>query len=481
MSSRRPASLGGVIVALALAGGCASLDATTDLDVAADATRDRIGRSPAALSSSDVDVSIESWEGHEPLTPTLAIETALQRAPSVVAGRLNIAAARARFAADATPPNPVVRWMVGVPLDPVEAVPFLLGLSQDLALLLERGVMEEIARHRLDAEVLSIAETVVATAFDVRRAHAEAVAATERVQAREALLELARRRLREVEDRLAIGEASPIERDEFTAGVEAAAASLSADRRDRRVAMLRLLHAMGCPDRDLDFPLVASTASVSEIDLDPPSVTVDSQGDRPIERRLVEVAIDHRLDLLASDLEARAKLVEIGLAERSVWRGLSIGVGIDRDMEGMRGVPFSGAVPLPIFDDGRIAGAAALAAWRLALIDRVALIQRIEFEVRSAWGDLESSEVTLGHRRAEQQELERIATVTMERYEAGLTTLETVRRAERDTLAARIAVIDARLATEIAHLDLRRSIGGPLHGPIVASNSKVPADRRDPS
>ncbi len=504
MKSRRIASLGGLLVASALAGGCASLEATTDLGRVADATRERLGRIPSAWETPDADESSPAWDGHGPLTPAVAVDTALRRSPQVVASRPSLAAARARFADAATPPNPVFRWMVGVPLDPVEAVPFLLGISQDLALLLERDVMEEIARHRLDAEILSIAEVVVSTAFEVRHRHARAVAAAAEVEIRRGLLDLADLRLAEVEDRLAIGEASPAERDEIAALAESAAASLAESARTHRAALLRLLHAMGCPELELDLDLVAGAApshawttgeARSE---DRPGdlarrlaeavLADDHREDREerdaalgIDRRLVDVALRRRLDLLASDLETRARLAEIGLAERSVWRGLSLGVGVDRDMEGMRGVPFSGTVPLPIFDDGRIAESAALAAWRLALIERVALSQRIEFEVRDAWNDLEANLEILDRHRRRLADLDAVATTARERFDAGLGALESVRLAQHDRLLAELGVTDARLAVEIAQLDLRRSIGGDLAAPLLAANSKVAPLRKDPS
>ncbi|MHC4834114.1 MAG: TolC family protein [Planctomycetota bacterium] len=501
MESRRIASLGGLLVASAFAGGCASLEATTDLERVADATRERLGRIPSAWETPDADESSPAWDGHGPLTPAVAVDTALRRSPQVVASRPSLAAARARFADAATPPNPVFRWMVGVPLDPVEAVPFLLGISQDLALLLERDVMEEIARHRLDAEILSIAEVVVSTAFEVRHGHARAVAAAAEVEIRRRLLDLADLRLAEVEDRLAIGEASPAERDEIAALAESAAASLAESARTHRAALLRLLHAMGCPELELDLDFVAGAA--------PSHAWTTGEGrseDRPgdlarrlakavladdhreereaalgIDRRLVDVALRRRLDLLASDLETRARLAEIGLAERSVWRGLSLGVGVDRDMEGMRGVPFSGTVPLPIFDDGRIAESAALAAWRLALIERVALSQRIEFEVRDAWSDLEATLEILDRHRRRLADLDAVATSASERFDAGLGALESVRLAQHDRLLAELGVIDARLAVEIAQLDLRRSIGGDLAAPLLAASSKVAPPRKDPS
>jgi len=504
MDPRPIASLGGLLVASALAGGCASFEATTDLERVADATRERLGRIPSTWETSHADESSPAWDGHGPLTPAVAVDTALRRSPQVVASRPTLAAARARFADAATPPNPVFRWMVGMPLDPVEAVPFLLGISQDLALLLERDVMEEIARHRLDAEILSIAEVVVATAFEVRHGHARAVAAAAEAEIQGGLLDLADRRLAEVEDRLAIGEASPAERDEIAALAESAAASLAESSHRHRDALLRLLHAMGSPELDLDFDLVAGTApshswatgeARSE---DRPgdlarrlaeAVLADDRlqdrGERDaalgIERRLVEVALRRRLDLLASDLETRARLVEIGLSERSVWRGLSLGVGVDRDMEGMRGVPFSGTVPLPIFDDGRIAEAAALAAWRLALIERVALSQRIEFEVRRAWNDLEANLEILDRRRRRLADLDAVASAARDRFDAGLASLESVRRAQHDRLLAELGVIDARLAVEIAHLDLRRSIGGDLATTPAAETPKVASLRKDPS
>lgn len=464
MSVLRFASAGGLSTIVLLSVSCASLDDAAELGHAASETTLRVGTAPAGWSGSVA--AIEKWNATR-LTLAAAVDLALRNDPAVVAGRPRIAAARARYADAATPPNPVVRWMVGAPIDPFEAVPFLIGVSQDLALLLERDVMEEVARHRLDAEVLEVANAVVGTVFEVRLAHARVASEQDRAIVHRALADLAELRLKEIEDRLEVGEASPSERDETAAAAHAARASLAESERSLAAAKLELLHAMGSPERRLDFEVRAAPGDDVQDVLSMLEASGPSEHATP-DLRLSEIALARRLDLLASDLEARARLVEIGLAERSVWRGLSFGVGVDRDMEGMRGVPFSGTIPLPIFDDGRIADAAAVAAWRLALLERVELAQRIEFEVRSAWNDLVARSEILAQRRIALARLERVESASQDLYEAGLEPLEAVRRYERDRLLAALATIDAAFAAELASLQLRTALGGDLPHPAPA-------------
>lgn len=472
MSTIRFASVGGLSALLAFAAGCASpsLDPREDLARARDASVERTGFAPAgwsdATTSSTASVvaprESSLWNGDgngdRPLTPELAIDIALRGTPEIADAKPRLAAARARFAKAATPPNPVLRWMAGVPLDPVEAVPFLVAISTDLAALLERDVMEEIARHRLDAEILSVAELVVAKVFEVRLAHAHAVALAERAAAWAAMRDLEIERLAELDDQIEVGEASPADRDAATARLERTAADLEAAEGAARTARLRLLHAIGRPGATLRFELAdpISPEKLGRLD----ELVHPEPSSIPLDRRLAEIALRRRLDLLASDLEARARLAEIGLAERSVWRGLSIGVGVDRDMEGMRGVPFTGAVPLPIFDDGRIDRAAATAAWRRALLERLRLVQRIEFEVRDAVGDLEARRAVLARTTARRADLDALRAAARDGYDSGFASLDSVRAAERLGLEAELDLIDARFETVAAAIELHRAVGG---------------------
>jgi outer membrane protein TolC len=148
-------------------------------------------------------------------------------------------------------------------------------------------------------------------------------------------------------------------------------------------------------------------------------------------------------------------------------------------MEGMRGVPFSGAVPIPIFDDGSVPRARAEATWQLAMIERFELAQSIEAEVRATWTDRVAARETLEAREAEQRDLERALASTRAAYDAGLAPLEEVLRLETRRLDVLDDAIDARAALDLSRIALRRAVGGVPDPASIGGTAPAVTRRRD--
>lgn len=468
-----PATL--AAVATLLSSACRTLDPTGEL-----ARADALAEARAGVTTLGPPPS-NAWNGERPLTSAEAIDVALRHAPAILAARPMLAVARAGLAEASQPPNPVFRWMVGVPIDSVEAVPFLLGMVQDLGYLLQRDALIEVAGLELEREVLSVAQRFVEKAFEVELLHRSAVAAEELHQVAIEQVDLAEAALRLAEDQEAVGEGFPGQTALAGARRRHADAQAAEAGRIEQQSKLALLKAMGRPGLSLDWSAARDPAASAPIDPWSDSASSDDSDPRAAESRLVRIALAHRLDLLASDLAACARFESIGLAANSIWNSLSFGVGVDRDMEGMRGVPFSGAVPIPLFDDGSVPRARAEAAWQLAMIQRFELAQSIEAQVRAAWIDRIAAADALQARAVELQQLERAVDSIRTAYEGGFESLEEVLRLEARRLDVCTDLIAARTALDLSRLALRRAVGGtsdPNAGPPA---SAVTSDRLDRS
>ena len=477
-STVRPARRRGLfivpaILALGVLPSCRSLDPNPDLDRVATVAKSRIGEAPF-----DADAN-GSWAGDRPLSVSEAIEIALRHSPEIAAARPTIAMARASLAEAAQPPNPVFRWLVGVPIDSVEAVPFFLGMAQDLGYLLQRDALIAVAELELDAEVLATANRFVEKALEVEALHRKVVAAqahrslaADRLRLAESVRELA-------EHREAVGEGTPGETSLAVAALQHARANEAESERRLHQAKLALLLAIGHPGLRLDWVAASDAADAANDPLPFEHHAIDEPENRSIEAALVRAALARRLDLLASDLATCARFESIEIAARSIWDSLSFGVGFDRDMEGLRGVPFSGAIPIPLFDDGSVPRARATAVWELAMVERLALAQSIEAEVRRAWLDRTAAIKALEARRAEQDGIDRAVTAIRAAYEGGFEPLVAVFDLEARRLEVLADSIDAETALDLSVIDLRRSIGGRLDA--LADDARPPSIAAEPT
>ncbi len=454
-----------------LASACRSLDPNGELARAHELANSRI-----AITTSDGSPPAD-WHAERPLTAAEAIEIGLRHAPAIIAARPTLAAARAALVEASQPPNPVFRWMVGVPIDSVEAVPFFLGVAQDLGYLLQRDALIEVAELDLEREVLSAAQRFVEKAFEIESLHRAALAAQEQHRLALEQATLAASILRLAEDREFVGEGIPSDTALAQARRRHAEAQAAEARRIEQQSKLALLKAMGRPGLSLDWSVARELASAEPVEPWHGGTDSASGDPRSIESWLVRTALGNRLDLLASDLAACSRFESIGIAANSIWNSLSFGVGFDRDMEGMRGVPFSGAVPIPIFDDGSVPRARAEAAWQLAMIDRFELAQTIEAEVRAAWIDSIAASSALEAREHELRELERAADSIRAAYDGGFESLAEVLLLDARCLEVHRDVIAAREDLDLSRIALRRAVGGVPDPSEGASGSVIASDR----
>ena len=463
------------VLGLLLSNGCRTVDPSGDLERANALAEASVGGAP--FESSDA----APWRGDRALGKAEAIDLALRHAPAIIALRPTIAHARTAVVEASQPPNPVFRWMVGVPVDSMEAVPFFLGVAQDLGYLLQRDALIEIAELELEAEVLAAANAFVEKVFEIETQHRVAIAAEERRRLASDRIGVAASALTLARDREAVGEGSPSETALADAALQHAHARAADAARRSSQAKLALLLAMGRPGLPLDWCAVDDTLDAAHRDRELLDLSAADSPSVPDESMFVRAAFANRLDLLAADLEACARFESIEIAAKSIWNALSFGVGFDRDMEGLRGVPFSGSVPIPIFDDGSVPRARAEAAWQRAMIQRLALAQRIETEVRSAWIDRIAAIEAFEAREAEARQIDRSIEAIREAYQGGFEPLDEVFALEAKRLDVLADVIDARTALDLSRIALRRAVGGRVHAPQASEDRAIATDRNSPA
>ena len=385
------------------------------------------------------------------LTVEDAIEIAMSRDPAIRRALEQVAIARARLAARDRAPNPMVEFGIGVPVDGLSGAPAIAMFAQQITWLWTRPARLDAADARRRAAILDAADAVIALDAEVRRRHAEAVAAIRLadIAAEDAAAAATLRRL--TDRRAEEGEATRIDVARARLAVETAELDAVARRDAARTARLTLVATIGLPDADPEsFTPVPGDAA----DAAPP----------PDDSRIVELAASARLDVAAAVCRLEAAAADADLAGLSRIPEVSATLMWNRNFMDREAVLPGLRLSLPIFDDGEPAVAEAAAAWRDAALACIEARRTGVAEARlalDAWhrasilADGVEASVLTAARDAER--LEDAA------HREGTSSLDAAIEARRRRLLAERAVIDHRLDAELALIDLVQAVGGDLH------------------
>ena len=392
-----------------------------------------------------------------PLTAAAAAEASVRQSPAVQVALADVQRALADAKQARLIANPVLS--LGLRLDfsggddIIEA-----GLAQPLLELLSRSDRASAADARLRAAAADAVTAALDALHDGQVAHAEALAADQRLETLEAQTALLDRLLELARARRDAGEASTIEVIGFEArraALDAQAVELELDRGAARLSLLRLL---GRPSAGLDFPLDAGDSP-------------DTAKNEP-EAYWLRLAAERRPELAAAVWELRALGDDVRLAEWSLYEGLEAGVISETEGDFTFGPAIAG--PIPLFDFGTQRKAAARAEVLAARHRLLGLQRGVVEDVRRSYATARGASrlidatkqtvVPLARKRVAQ---------TRSAFEAGFAEVNDVLLAQADLLDAEAGLIDARLRARLAAAALRRAAGGaaPLD---PASSSPTP-------
>ncbi len=432
-------------LALALAGCATGRDPTF---AEGPAPRDAARASGARPPAPPLDLS-------HPLTLPECLRLAETSPPTAESFRARLDAARSLVAAAETWPNPVLAYQAqDLGLSDSDSHALTLQqqvVSYPLGFAWTREIETGLARARERGAAASVAEERRRLRLDVGRAFyeisaEEALAGVEEDAARvaEAVAAL-------VERRVALGDATPLELEQARAeGLDGRRRGELARRRAEldRLALSLVLGA----DRPVPVTLAAASAVAPPL---PPEIAaapagggapVPGEAARALAAPAVERALASRPDVRRAEADQRAAELARDLEERRAapLAGVVVGAGIREGPNGVGGY-LGASFPLPLFDRNEGRRARAGADLRAAAAETERARRRVALEVEGALVAWQRARASLDayaepSARARDHALEEVR----RRLASGDVDYLDLLSAERDALAARRALVEAR-------------------------------------
>ena len=319
-----------------------------------------------------------------------------------------------------------------------------IGLQQRLEWPGRTAARSRAAEHRITGAMAAFEADSARLAFQVRRTYAEAWGSEEQEAAVGRSAVAIRMATQAAESRFAEGDISGYElrrlRVELArVGQALATASLQVKVSRRSLATLIL------PETDVD-----------EIGPD------DTLGGRPptVSREAAFAALASRPDILAAERALAATEADVSVAAQAWVPSPVVSIGFKDQADGLSGATFGFAVPIPLFDRGGGARAAAGARREAASADLTLRRREAENDLRTAFDrhKLWRSRLTaMGDRFT--ADADALLEIAREAYDAGELELIELLDAVRAFQGARSAAIELRERTWIAYFDLLRAMG----------------------
>jgi cobalt-zinc-cadmium efflux system outer membrane protein len=401
-------------------------------------------------SGESVDVPFDS----DTLSMRDAIERSLQHDPE-----LQSALARVRSAlADANQarllPNPILSVALRFPEAGVGKPVIEAGLAADLLALLQMPGRISVADNRLRAASAEALTSALDDLAKVQERYASVQALDAQVDVLEERHGLIGRLVDQAKARVQAGESAQLDLltlETERIGIEADIIDLSAERRQERLRLARLI---GAPSSNADWK-IPSWEPIRD--------------SSPAERDCISTALESRPEIQAAQWELAARGDEAALAKLAFFDGASVGADAERDGPWTIGPSIS--TPIPFMDWGQQKHAKA-EAQRIEARHKLSHARRkVVEEVRVAIESVNSSEHALAKARDELIPLQdRRREQAEAQYRNGFADITAVLLAEQDAKAARVKLIELQLKASLARFRLQRAIGG-----VTASRDLAPA------
>jgi outer membrane protein len=253
-----------------------------------------------------------------------------------------------------------------------------------------------------------------------------------------------------------------------------------ADRRDQQLRLLRQIAAGGDAGPALillsDPPLDPPLDPPIDPPLDPPLDHADDSPSAAAVDQRIALALARRADLAEARLRLWQRRLDVVVTANGTLPRLDFfadlgktgfGSSFDESLENLDGETWDYTVGLDFSyplgnrsaDARRIAAVAGRAQAQAAIVN---LEQLIAYEVRQAWNDVLRATDLLAAARTTARLQRTTAEAEADRLEAGVGTTLAVAFAQRDLLAAEVAIVDAAVASRIARVRLYLAEGSLL-------------------
>lgn len=427
--------------------GCASLDATNDIDRSAARVAELAGVAPAW--SGPWEPSLLNWDSQTPLAREQAIAIALHNNRDIRAEIESIAQQRADLVQAGLLPNPVLSVALGFPYDPAEGGTLVAAsVVQSFTALWLRGGKIRAADARLNQTVLDVSDRAVRLVADVKRAHARIEFGGRALALADEDLASIQRTIDSLDARVRAGEGTPLDVNRGRQQRARIAILREVLLRELAVERRRLLELMGFAGDGADWPVA------------PSSLVPD---DTPPEADAIALALSQRLDVAAAREVTEALRADLSVAERRRLESLAIGAEYERESDGADSIGPALEVEIPIFDIGQARIAQAESQARAALARYEAAVQRGVRDARVAWIELDSTARLAGEFRvtvlATAEQNHRLSQDALASGQADVTV---VLESQRELVDARRTLNDLERDATLARISLEEAVGGRL-------------------
>jgi cobalt-zinc-cadmium efflux system outer membrane protein len=451
-----------VLVLLAVASGCASLDPKPDINRAASTVAERSGVTPTWTEPWEA--SLTSWDGRAPLKVEQALAMALRNNREIRSQVEQIAASRADLVQAGLLPNPVVGLTLRFPFDPVSGGSFIgAQVVQSFTALWLRDGKIKAADARLNQTVLDISDKALRLVAEVRATHARIDFGQRAISLADENLTTIQKSIDSLDARVRGGEGTPLDVNRAKQQQAKAQAERTIVMRDLAKERRRMLELLGFAGEGAEWTAVAGLAGPPVID----------------EATALTLASSQRLDVAAARAIAEAHRADLSVEEQSRVKDFGLGADFERAAEGAKSVGPVLDVAVPIFDtnQAQIAKAGSLA--RAALATFEAASQRAVREARVAWVELDSATRLVDQYRSTVLTLsERNLALAEAALKAGQADVTVLLESQRELIDARARLNELERQAAIACIELEYAVGGGLMG--TPSPAHDPLDR-DPA
>lgn len=429
-----------------IAGGCASLDPTPEIDRAASTVGERAGVSPAWTTPWET--TLTSWDGRSPLSRDAALAMALRNNREIRAQVEQIGASRADLVQAGLLPNPVLALTLRFPFDPVSGGSFIgAQVVQSFTALWLRDGRIRAADARLNQTVLDVSYSALRLVADVKSTHARIVFGQRMIALTDENLATIQRSIDSLDARVRGGEGTTLDVNRARQQLAKAQAERILVVRDLAKERRRMLEVIGFAGESGEWLAEANMAHAGATSIDEPAA--------------IALAASQRLDVAAARSIVEAQRADLSVEEQSRLRGFGLGADFERSSTGERSIGPVIELGVPIFDTNaaQIAKAGSLA--RAALAYYEAASQRAVRQARIAWVDLDSAARLAEQYRATVLAISgRNLTLAEAALKSGQADVTVLLDAQRELIAARLTLLDLERNAALARVALEEAVGG---------------------
>jgi cobalt-zinc-cadmium efflux system outer membrane protein len=455
--------LAGVVVLLSLGSGCVSVprDAVFgDVErVVAERTGQRVHWNQGTAADREVEAFVRAALRKE-LTADDAVQVGLLNNQSLQATYEDLGIAQAELVEGGLLKNPTLTAEVRFPK--YQALPFDIDVSQSFIDLLSLSLRKRAAGAMFEAAKLRVTNEVIATAAELMGAFYRAQGAVQLVEMRRSIVAATGASLDAAERLHDAGNITDLMLANERALHEQARIDLAKAERDALDAREELSARMGVWGADIAWTISPRLPEIPAAEMDM--------------THLESLAVTRRADLGAAEREVAVAAQRLGLTRSTALVGdLSVGGHVAKETDGALTAGPTVQVPLPVFNQGQPAVAAAEARFRQSQRRYTALAVQVRGEVRRARNKMTAARdlaeyyrrvmVPLRHQMVQQNQLQFNA------MQIGIFELLQSKQAEID---AGREYVEALKEYWTARAELERAVGGRLDANVPATQG-VPA------